>query len=97
MSQYYSQVKNPVWANEAKTLINCDVDFGHLDNDFVPFTADPKDNMEYSQTIFNECLSGKYGPIGEYVAPMMAAEIPPPTKEELLAQIRELTAKVEAL
>lgn len=99
MSEFYSQVKNPVWANAEHTLIDCEVDFGHLPDEFVPFTADPADVMEYSKTIFDECVAGNYGVIAEYVAPPVVEYTPPPapTKEELLAKIEALTAQVQAL
>jgi len=67
MSEYYSQVKNPVWANEQHTIINCEVIFVFLDDNFVPFTADPNDVMPYSKEIFYQCVAGEYGVIGEYV------------------------------
>lgn len=97
MSEFYSQVKNPVWANAEHTLINCEVDFGHLNDEFVPFTADPTDVMEYSKTIFDECTAGQYGVIAEYVAPPPPVAAPAPTKEQLLAQIQSLAAKVQAM
>jgi hypothetical protein len=97
MSQFYSQVTNPQWANTEHTLINCEVNFNHLPDEFVSFTADPSDVMEYSKTIFDECVAGNYGPIGEYVAPPAPVTPPPPTKEELLAKIEALTAQVQAL
>ena len=97
MSEFYSQVKNPVWANAEHTMIDCEVDFGHLDDEFVPFTADPTDKMEYSKTIFDECVAGQYGVIGEYVALPPPVAPPEPTKEELMAQIKVLMSKVEAL
>lgn len=74
MSEFYLQVRNPVWSNEEHTRIDCEVDFCHLDYDFVSFTADPTDVMEYSKTIFDECLEGKYGVIGEYVPYIPTAE-----------------------
>lgn len=93
----YTQVKNPVWADAEHTLIDCEVDFDHLDYDFVPFTADPNDVMEYSKTIFDECVAGQYGVIGEYVAPPAQVAPPTPTKEELMAQIQALAAQVQAM
>jgi hypothetical protein len=74
MSDFYSQVKNPVWANAEHTAIDCEVDFGHLDDEFVPFTADPTDSMEYSKTIFDACVAGDYGPVAEYVPYVPTAE-----------------------
>lgn len=97
MSEFYTQVKNPVWVNAEHTLIDCDVNFNHLPEDFVPFTANPNDAMEYSKTIFDECVAGQYGTIGEYVAPPASTPPPAPTKEELLAKIEALTAQVQAL
>jgi hypothetical protein len=99
MSEFYSQVKNPVWANAEHTLIDCEVDFGHLDDEFVPFTADPSDKMEYSKTIFDECVAGKYGPIAEYVAPVVPEYVAPPapTKEQLMAELQALASKIQAM
>lgn len=66
----YTQVKNPVWANEEHTEINCDVDFNDLSEQFVPFTANPTDPYNSaSKQIFDECVAGKYGEIGEYIPP----------------------------
>lgn len=78
MSEFYSQVRNPVWSNAEHTRIDCEVDFGHLDDEFVPFTADPTDVMEYSKTIFDECVAGQYGVVAEYVPPPVI----PPTAEQ---------------
>ena len=97
MSEFYTQVKNPVWADSENTLIQCEVNFVHLYEEFVPFLADPNDVMEYSKTIFDECVAGQYGVIGEYVAPTAPVAPPAPTKEELLDEIQALVAKVEAL
>jgi hypothetical protein len=97
MSEFYSQVKNPVWANAEHTRIDCEVDFGHLDEEFVPFTADPTDKMEYSKTIFDECVAGQYGTIGEYVAPPAPIAPPAPTKEQLMAELQALSAKINAM
>ena len=96
MSEFYSQVKNPVWGNAEHTLIDCEVDFGHLDDEFVPFTADPSDSMEYSKTIFDECVAGQYGEIAEYVAPP-APVVTAPTKEQLMAKLLEIQAQLENL
>jgi hypothetical protein len=99
MTKCYTQVKNPKWANTEQTSIDCEVNFNHLPDEFVPFTANPIDVMEYSKTIFDECVAGQYGVIAEYVAPPVVEYTPPPapTKEELMAQIQALMVKVEAL
>lgn len=86
MSEFYSQVKNPVWSNAEHTMIDCEVDFGHLDDDFVPFTANPNDAMPYSKQIFDECVAGKYGAIGQYVPYIPTAEDNKQKATQLLQQ-----------
>ena len=71
----YSQVKTPVWANSEHTLIDCFVTFDALGE--VPFTAAQNDT-EYSNEIFELCLSGKFGLIAEYVAPVVVANLDQP-------------------
>lgn len=95
----YTQVLNPQWANAEHTAINCDVDFDDLREELVPFTAVATGDYEHSHQIFAECVAGQYGEIAEYVAPVIPEYVPPPppTKEELMAQIQALMAKVESL
>jgi hypothetical protein len=97
MSQFYTQVMNIKWANAEHTAIDCEVNFNHLPDEFVPFTANPTDIMEYSKTIFDECVAGQYGEIAEYVSPPAPVAPPEPTKEQLLAELQILTAKIQAL
>lgn len=78
----YTNVKNPKWANQEHTLIDCEVDFDDLDDVFVPFTANPLDTGNpSSKQIFDECVAGDYGVVAEYVPYV-------PTQEELAAQVR---------
>jgi hypothetical protein len=95
----YTQVKNPQWANAEHTAINCDVDFDDISEELVPFTAVASGDYEHSHQIFAECVAGQYGEIAEYVAPPVPEYVPPPapTKEELMAEIQALMAKVESL
>jgi hypothetical protein len=97
MSDFYLQARNPIWANAEHTRINCEVNFNHLPDEFVPFTADPTDVMEYSKTIFDECVAGQYGEIAEYVAPPVVEPVAPtpPTKEQLMAKLLEIQAQLE--
>lgn len=66
----YTQVKNPKWATEDHSSIECDVVFPSISNEFVPFCANPNDLYDYSKDIFQRCLSGEFGPISEYSAPV---------------------------
>ena len=71
----YTQVRNPVWANAEHTAIQCEVDFDDLVEEFVPFGATASGDYEHSHQIFAECVAGNYGPIAEYVAPVIDPEV----------------------
>jgi hypothetical protein len=77
----YTSVKNPIWANTEHTIINCEVDFDDLQEDFVPFSADLNDSYAHTKQIFNECVEGKWGSIAEFIPYV-------PTTEELAEQAR---------
>jgi hypothetical protein len=93
----YTQVSNPQWANAEHTAINCDVDFDDLREELVPFTAVASGDYPHSHQIFAECVAGNYGPIAEYVAPPAPAPAPAPTKEQLMAELQALAAKINAM
>jgi hypothetical protein len=66
----YNNVKNPIWADAEHTIINCDVDFDDLQEEYVPFTANPNDiSNPSSKQIYDQCVAGVYGTIAEYVPP----------------------------
>lgn len=69
----YSQVKNPQWANQEQTAINCEVLFDHVPNEFLPFTAVASGDYEYTHEIFERCVTGEFGAIAKYVAPAQPA------------------------
>jgi hypothetical protein len=77
----YTQVLNPIWANAEHTVINCEVDFDDLKEEFVLFTANSNDIYDHTKQIFNECVEGKWGSIAEFVPYV-------PTQEELAANAR---------
>ncbi|CNI48729.1 tail fiber assembly protein [Yersinia pekkanenii] len=61
-------VKDPVYANEAKSAINCTVLFeGRTEP--VPFTATTDDVMWHGVEIFTRCAAGEFGAVKKYVAP----------------------------
>jgi hypothetical protein len=66
----YSSVTNPIWVNAEHSAINCIVDFTADGVGTVPFTANPLDTSNpSSKQIFDECVSGDYGTVAEYVPP----------------------------
>lgn len=55
-------VRNPQWANEGGTAINCLVRTNTLHQE-VPFTATPDDSEAHGREIFARCLAGEFGPV----------------------------------
>lgn len=79
----YTDVKNPQWANPEKTAINCEVNFSHIAEEFVPFTATPDDFYAHGREIYDLALSGQIGEIADYQPP------PEPTEEQKAFLIRQ--------
>lgn len=62
----YTSIRQPRWANPEKTKINCFVKFSDFKIE-VEFTADPNDVEAHGRDIFNRCLSGEFGTVGDYI------------------------------
>jgi hypothetical protein len=68
---YYVAVRVPRWANAEHTMIDCMVNFNHVNFEtWTPFCADPTDYMPYSKQIFDECVAGKWGPVDDFIVPI---------------------------
>jgi hypothetical protein len=65
----YTEVKNPIWGNEEHTLINCEVIFPSVSPSYLPFTAVPEGDYDYTHQIFEDCKNGEYGAVGAYEPP----------------------------
>ena len=75
----YKQIINPIWADKEHTVINCEVDFDDLVEEFVPFSATLTDKYPHVVDIFQKCVNGDFGTVQEYVEPI----VPEPTQEEI--------------
>ena len=62
------QARNPKWANPEKNMIDLEVDFSPLEEDWLPYTASPTDStVEHSRYLYTQAINGAYGDIGDYV------------------------------
>jgi hypothetical protein len=108
----YTVVKNPRWINQEHTKLECEVNFEHLPEEFVLFSAVPEGDYPHSHDIFERCASGEFGPVAEYIAPPVQEYAPviepipvvdvspttsEPTRAELKAQLDALQAQVADL
>lgn len=62
----YGEVKNPIWANEEKTAIDCLVFSVRYGCD-LPFTADMNDIEPHGREIFQRAAAGEFGTVGAFV------------------------------
>ena len=60
----FLNVKNPVWANEEKTAINCEVEHSH--HGWLPFRASPDDVEVHGIELFEQCKAGDFGKVGKF-------------------------------
>jgi len=72
----YVEVKNCKWANAEHTKLDCEVNFSHLAEEFVPFTAVAEGDTHYAHEIFAKAVTGEFGDIQEYTP------LPEPSTEE---------------
>ena len=62
-----ARARNPRWANPEKNMIDLEVDFVPLDEEWLPYTASPTDNdVEHSRYFYTNAINGEYGDIAEY-------------------------------
>ena len=61
------KITSPVWADRGHTTINCIVKFSDAETECV-FTASADDPESYGREIFEACIRGAAGPVGEYRA-----------------------------
>tara|TARA_B100000700_G_scaffold9186_1_gene9411 strand:- start:178 stop:591 length:414 start_codon:yes stop_codon:yes gene_type:complete len=62
-----AQARNPRWANLEHNMINIEVDFTPLDEDWLPYTCSPNDTeTEHSRYLYSKAVNGDYGTIADY-------------------------------
>jgi len=73
-------IRNAVWASEAKSCINCELN--HEIYGWIPFTASQNDVDENGKEIFNKLINNYFGDIADYVPPP-----PPPPPPETIEKL----------
>ena len=82
MNITYTNARNPQWGNAAQAYINLEVNFDHLPEEYVLFTANPLDTMAHGVEIYNRAVAGDFGAVADYTPP---ADI---TGEDAMAMLR---------
>lgn len=63
-----TSLRNPRWSNFEKTQIDCEITTSQFGDEVLPFTAASFDVESHGRQIFADLVSGKYGPIADYVS-----------------------------
>jgi hypothetical protein len=58
--------RNPKWANPEKNMIDLEVDFAPLDEQWLQYTCSPTDVVEHSRTLYTKAVNGDYGTVADY-------------------------------
>lgn len=69
MSALLTSLSNPIWGNAEHTQIECVITTSQFGDELLPFTASKNDVAAHGRIIFDQIVSGMYGPIKEYIAP----------------------------
>ncbi len=83
-----TSVSNPIWSNAEHTAIDCQITTTQFGDDFLPFTASQNDVEAHGRGIFADIVAGKYGTIGEYIAPPEPVEPTTETAPETTASVK---------
>ena len=60
--------KDPVWVDSNHNRIDLQVNFAELEEEWLPYTADPLDVCAHSRTLYAKAVAGDYGQVStEYV------------------------------
>ena len=63
-----TEARNPQWVDSNHNRIDLEVNFAELEEEWLPYTADPLDVCEHSRTLYANAVAGDYGQVSnEYV------------------------------
>ena len=69
-----TNITNLTWANAEHTIVNATVT--HSEFGIISFSASPDDVEAYGREIFADAVAGKFGPIAEYIPPVVPVVVP---------------------
>lgn len=64
-----NSVRNLQWADYNRTVIDMEVDFDELDEEYVQFTATLNDREAHGVELYNRAIAGDFGVIADFPIP----------------------------
>ena len=69
MTRTVHSVRNPKWANNARTWIDLEVNFAEEPEEYVDFTATADDPEPHGVSLYERAVAGEFGTISDFVPP----------------------------
>ena len=60
-----TEAKDPQWVDSNHNRIDLQVNFAELEEEWLPYTADPTDVCEHSRTLYAHAVKGDYGTVSD--------------------------------
>jgi hypothetical protein len=60
-----ARARNPQWTDAEHNMIDLEVDFMPLDEDWLPYTCTPDDVVAHSRDLYRRAIAGDFGQIAD--------------------------------
>ena len=68
MAYTIKAARNPQWVDSDHNMIDLEVNFEELEEEWLPYTAGPTDVCEHSRTLYTRAAAGEFGAVkDEYI------------------------------
>ena len=62
-----ARARNPRWTNAEHNMIDLEVDFMPLDEEWLPYTCTPDDVVAHSRELYRRAIAGDFGQIADEI------------------------------
>ena len=62
-----ARARNPRWTNAEHNMIDLEVDFLPLDEEWLPYTCTPDDVVAHSRELYRRAIAGDFGQIADEI------------------------------
>tara|TARA_B100000131_G_scaffold71973_1_gene68290 strand:+ start:800 stop:1210 length:411 start_codon:yes stop_codon:yes gene_type:complete len=63
MAYTIKAARNPQWVDSDHNMIDLEVNFEELEEEWLPYTSSPTDVCEHSRTLFTRAAAGEFGDV----------------------------------
>ena len=65
MAYTITAARNPQWVNSDHNMIDLEVNFAELEEEWLPYTSSPTDVCEHSRILYSRAAAGEFGDVSE--------------------------------